>query len=190
MPAEVGTLILEWKRLRNALIQISRTYPDEPGLHRPLASLGSWPDGALPTESDASLAHWRSSIIDVVEQTRQFFNYHNDLARFNNSGLVQELRTRERYRLRVADCLIAMDELLNLLGWHDRPLGVRVYERMKAKGHKQEAVAAAFGISPSTLSRFRDPRRKRALPNEDLAIKYLAGMLEGFEDQQTARTAS
>lgn len=181
MPADVRTLILKWKGLRDELLQISRDYPDEAGLNRPMASLGSWPDGAIQPQSDAVLANWRSSMLDAAEETRQFFNYHDDLSRFDNCGLVLELRTRERFRLRVPDCLKAMDELLALLGWHDKPLGVLVDERMRAFGHKQEAVAMAMGIASSTLGRIRTGKTEPTPENRLVLQRYLAGDLPGFE---------
>jgi hypothetical protein len=166
MPSNVSELIGKWCAVREKLLQIAELYPEEHQLRHPLYTYGIWPPETKRPESDLELAQWRKSILELMDESKDFFNYHSDIARFEKSWLYAGCSTH-RHELSYAHCLRGIAEMLDLLGWHDKPLGVLVYERMKAKGHKLEALALALETSPSTLSRSKaeaSATERRACP--------------------------
>lgn len=73
--------------LRDELKRLKAAHPDEYQLSRPLLVQGFTSAHIPPQESELELKRWRSSIYELMEESRQFFNYHQIFERF--AGLMQ-----------------------------------------------------------------------------------------------------
>jgi hypothetical protein len=180
MPAKVEELIEKWKATREELIRLRTAFPDEPLLGRPLLPLrGVWPEGTVVPQFHREWDRWMDSVDEVIRESREFFNYYSDSARFFGLRFYVGY-SHHKSEFRFNDCLRSMGEVLDLLGWHDKSLGERVDERMNALQHKQDALATAMGIASSTLGRIRTGKTEPSPAVRAALLKYLDGKMAGF----------
>lgn len=182
MSSPARQLIERWTSIRESLIQLDRNFPEQkPLLRRPLLTFGARFRGEDQTPFDIAWEDWRESVLRLMQDSYDFCNLQGDLDKFKHSQMFLGCIPSGRASLTFDLFLDSVPAVQALLGMNEKSIGKLVDEKLRARGHKQEAVAAELRVSKSALGRIRRGLQTPRPGLADRLKRYLDGEIPGFE---------